>query len=1177
MWANGATGLLNANSLNSLKTAISGLSKEQALLVLSTKNLSKAQTEQVLSAAGLLNVEKQLTAAQLSERLTKELNSKTDAEALLINSGLITQKELEENATIKVTAAKINEAVANGTLSASDAGVIAGALGITGVNTGATISFDLLTASIWANIKALGAWLVTNPIGWAILGGTAIFGLAKAYDALTDSVEEVKERTDALLETYNSAISEANSNAQTIESLASRYEKLSKGVNNLGENVSLTAEEYSEYNDIVNQIADMFPTMITGYTDEGNAILSLKGNVEELRDAYKEAQKEAYNLLIVSGKDNDGNDIITNYQNQVHGNESWLSKQSSYIDGEAGAKDAIEIITRLTGALTPDEFRQTYNQLYEEYKNIWNSDKIQDALKSSGFEELTHAPKWSEITVEDLANVRYSAQATIQTYNAEINSQLRNVQTLANAYLMTNSDYVKLDEQSKTAASLLVNSINENIANEFSSKEDVGTYVGKLVTSISNNDEVQNALKDLFTMDSSDMPIGEVRKATDSYINTIATVIDENPAELKVRLGFDDSDTQPLINNVKEKLQDEFNDKVGELTLDELHIAAEQIEIPESTLLSWDELIEKIKEVQNTLPSTTFDISTYKDKIDDIQSSISTLRSALESLNKGELSKVSVIDLMQEFPSLAPYVDLTAEGFGNLSEGLSTLISQEPEKLIQEFNALKEALSTDEERHQVDLLIDSLQRLSSYGDTGIEAYAGTIGNTWNDTADVIEGVTTQFENLAKVQEVVAHGLTMTATQAAELAKMYPEILTKAQVTANGQITLNRDVVDSILQGDKSIINGQITKLEADKAELTAKKEYAEAQLNIIKQVGEGEGKITQETAQYVIDTANSKLKYLIEAGNEESKAYAEVAESMAGNVDEYNKVVAQAAEDSANNMNNSAVSMAETMHKNSIHVQESISNIQEAAWNAAESVMAIGTGEIKGKKITAKGGGSSKSKKIKTETHTGKFDPSYSEYTPTEINLDEFQSQLEIDIQGYADAISNIESQIEVLRNLQATFDKNGGIGGHGYADKIKQLEKEKDKINNAAKNTAKDAKDAAEQTAETFNWVETAISRVQRVIQNLGNIVSATWRNWTQRNSALKSEITEVRKEISLQQSAYETYMQKAESVGLSDHYKNLVKNGGLSIESIADDTLKEQIKEYQEWWIHATLPSNG
>lgn len=84
---------------------------------------------------------------------------------------------------------------------------------------------------------------------------------------------------------YKSALDKANSNAKTIEDLAGRYEELSKGVNNFGENVSLTAEEYSEYNDIVNQIADMFPTLIQGYTNEGNAILSLKGNVEQLRDA----------------------------------------------------------------------------------------------------------------------------------------------------------------------------------------------------------------------------------------------------------------------------------------------------------------------------------------------------------------------------------------------------------------------------------------------------------------------------------------------------------------------------------------------------------------------------------------------------------------------------------------------------------------------------------------------------------------------------------------------------------------------------------------------------------------------------------------------------------------------------------------------------------------------------
>lgn len=605
--ANGATGLLNANSLNSLKTAVSGLSKEQALLVLSTKNLTRAQKEQVLVEAGIIASNDKINASIVQRTLAESTLTAEQQKDILTKLELINVKTGEVIATNACTKAALEEALAKKGIVGANAEAIISSMGLTSANATQTISFDLLTASIWANIKALGKWLVTNPIGWAILGGTAIFGLVKAYDALTDSTEEVKERTNALLDSYNSSISEANSNAKTIESLASRYETLSRGVNNLGENVSLTAAEYSEYNDIVNQIAEMFPTMITGYTDEGNAILSLKGNVEELRDAYKEAQKEAYNLLIVSGKDSDGNDIVTNYQNQLHGNESFLSTTSSHIDGEAGAKDAIDIITKLTGTLTPDEFRETYNQLYEEYENIWNSDKIQNALKSSGFEELTHASKWSEITTEDLANVKYSAQATIQTYQAEIDSQLQNVRTLANAYLMTNSDYEKLDEQSKTAASLLVNSIDESIANGFENKSDVGAYVAELITSISNNVEAQKALTKLFTMDTTYMSVGEIQSGVDSYISIIADAIDEDSDKLKVRLGFEDVDTQTLINNVKGKLKGtEFDEMVGELNLGDLQIAAEQVDVPIDSIKSWEELLVLIQKVKDKTAVLSF-------------------------------------------------------------------------------------------------------------------------------------------------------------------------------------------------------------------------------------------------------------------------------------------------------------------------------------------------------------------------------------------------------------------------------------------------------------------------------------------------------------------------------------------------------------------------------------------
>jgi len=132
-------------------------------------------------------------------------------------------------------------------------------------------------------------------------------------------------------------------------------------------------------------------------------------------------------------------------------------------------------------------------------------------------------------------------------------------------------------------------------------------------------------------------------------------------------------------------------------------------------------------------------------------------------------------------------------------------------------------------------------------------------------------------------------------------------------------------------------------------------------------------------------------------------------------------------------------------------------------------------------------------------------------------------------------------------------------------------------KVSNAASSASKETKEASKDTAETFNWIDTLLSRIQRTIKNLGNTVSSTWKNWTKRNSALASELSAVRKEIDLQKEAYNTYMWKAESTGLSSHYRDLVKDGSISIEDISDETLKEQIRTYKEWWTLATLPSNG
>nr|WP_304429965.1 hypothetical protein [uncultured Acetatifactor sp.] len=679
-------------------------------------------------------------------------------------------------------------------------------------------------------------------------------------------------------------------------------------------------------------------------------------------------------------------------------------------------------------------------------------------------------------------------------------------------------------------------------------------------------------------------------KAIDGYedlVNRLDTVYMN--VELYLNDGNIEDTTEKYIETIKSKLVESgLSEEISKIVAE--GFSAEEIEsIMNSDSIDWSQclglhdasaVIENIKDQLATISlsdSQTFDFSTYEESIDDIQSAITTLRSALDSFNKGELDSISVLDLMQQFPELAPYIDLTADGFGNLSEGLSALIAQQPDSLIQSLNELKDALSTDEERQQVDLLIDSLQRLSSYGDTGMEAYATTIGDTWNDTANVIDGVTNQFENLAKVQEAVADGLTMSATAAAELARMYPEILDHAEVTANGQITLNEEVVNSILDGDKSIIDAQIAKLEADKAVLEAKKETAIAELEIANQVGKAKGQISEEEARHQIEVLNAELNAEIDKDRQTVESYAMATQSKAQNATDFNIYAATVASDIASNMAKAAASMAESMRINSVNAQQSLSGIMQKAADVAKAIAEMATGAVSGaidKVYSAVGGVDSGG--ISVSTSANSFTPTTSSYLNGDISLGEFKSGLEADIQGYIDAISNIDSQIEILKNLQLTFDNNGGIGGHGYADKVKDLEKEKDKLNDALKDktgsgSGSDTDSAKSEFEDTVDFFERRIEALNDVLSllktNLDNVSGAF-----AKNTLVNAELGVTEEKFNNYTDALAMYTQKANEAlsKLPADIAAKVKDGAVALTDFVGDGTEdvvEAIKEYESW----------
>ena len=56
---------------------------------------------------------------------------------------------------------------------------------------------------------------------------------------------------------------------------------------------------------------------------------------------------------------------------------------------------------------------------------------------------------------------------------------------------------------------------------------------------------------------------------------------------------------------------------------------------------------------------------------------------------------------------------------------------------------------------------------------------------------------------------------------------------------------------------------------------------------------------------------------------------------------------------------------------------------------------------------------------------------------------------------------------------------------------------------------------------------------------------------------------------EISIQQQAYDRYMQEAANTGLSTDWMEKVQNGLIDLDTITDEALNDQISKYKEWYL--------
>ena len=425
-------------------------------------------------------------------------------------------------------------------------------------------------------IKEILILLGTTPVGWLIdiVAGLAI--ASAVYKKFNTSAKEANENMQNAFDESKNQIKSVKEQKDTVDQLSESYEKLSKGVNtSTNENISLSTDSYKEYLDTCNQIADMYPDLVTGYDAQGNAILSLKGNVDQLTESYKKAQQEAYATAYLGSEDENGNRTGTVKDRQkafeystdtFDSDDKFFAKWGSLM---VGNQDRIE--------LTTNQYKATYEKMLKMSDDELKAFITDYSANGSNYAN-TFADTIADGTHEAFDKVRMQVQ---QDYNDLLSDQkemLSNEKTALEGYMKGVTDasgdalasgYDKLTERQQNLATSLLSSLDMDTMQAFENSGDFEKaeqkWVDNLVSSVSNmSATAKNAYDKLqdSIANPDDLTSTGINKI-DSYLDTLSNNLNISKDKLKEIFNLDDIfDTQTSFDNlVKQYLgEDTFNE-----------------------------------------------------------------------------------------------------------------------------------------------------------------------------------------------------------------------------------------------------------------------------------------------------------------------------------------------------------------------------------------------------------------------------------------------------------------------------------------------------------------------------------------------------------------------------------------------------------------------------------------
>lgn len=571
-----------------------------------------------------------------------------------------------------------------------------------------------------------------------------------------------KDQKEVISDNLNQLTKSSNTNIYA--TLEDEFESLASGVDENGNNISLTADEYERYRAICETIIGINPRLALGYDSATEAIGNNCSALSQLIELQKlEARLAATEFVSDDNLKKFANDAINDY-NDVK-NDIYQAASDLLTDG---------IAEEFSVSNSTNPFRDNIKKMLE-YLEL-PEEEIEKSLEpyttgASSFNFEGWIQENIDVLSANVDKLPNSMRPLIDAYESVARKLEPAQQGLRDTLLnipasLKEYEELSIGEQSFVTDWILNSGLFE-IDDDTTSKE-VLTWKSKIqdfIYDLSDGDykvdvdgaevTVSDILDSIFSLDKSAIDFTKYKTEMSELVELLWQAIGgenntlgfKDKGALSKMFGFDEEN----IKKQEEEMYQRIENIVGKEQAEKIK---KQIEDMPATkverLLKLDWNVIDVSNLDNVLndtfaPSdfTTANFANYSDSIDSIQSNISSLQSAYESLLSGDFSYADFLDLIQQFPELAEGVDLASGSFDGLADNLKKAIKNAPDELTDELKDLrKELVATGKSTEYVDMLINTLENMPTGAlDEMIKKYGGL--------ADSMEEVVTANSNLEK--------------------------------------------------------------------------------------------------------------------------------------------------------------------------------------------------------------------------------------------------------------------------------------------------------------------------------------------------------------------------------------------------------------------------------------------